>query len=130
MLSSDQNGDGGKRLVAFSFPDDRSHQLERRASSSRISWQATRGFPLCKNVYTDQGSASWSGAATRGVVISFAMDPDGLCVNMRLRCGRVYAVLSENGSPSGKHEGMVLEPNARLYDQTLSNPILVDKVIF
>jgi hypothetical protein len=130
LLSSDQHGDGGKSLVAFSFPHDCSQQLESRASSSRVSWHATRGYALCKDVYTHQGWASWAGAATRGVLVNFVMDPDGLCIHMRLRCGQVYAVLSENGSSSGKHEGMVLEPNARLYDQTLSYLIiLVDKVI-
>jgi hypothetical protein len=117
LLRSDQNEDAGKSLVAFSFPDDHSQLLDSRASSSRVSWQATRGYALCKDVYTHQGWTSWSGAATKGALVKFARDPDGLCVHMRLRCGRVYAVLSENSSPSEKHEGMVLEPGARLYDQ-------------
>jgi hypothetical protein len=116
LLSGDQNGDCGKHLVAFSFSDDRSHQLERTASSSRVSWQATRGFPLCRDIYARQGWASWSGAATSGALVNFTTDPDGLCMHVRLRCGRAYAILGENGSLSGKHEGMVLEPNSRLYD--------------
>jgi hypothetical protein len=116
LLSSDRKGDGGKTLVALDFPSNlpKDSELESRACSSRISWQATRGWVWCKDVYTHQGWASWSGAATKGASVKFGMDPDGLCIHMRLRSGRVYVVLSENGSPLGKHEGIVLEPNARL----------------
>lgn len=114
LLSSDQNRDGRQSLVAFSFPDDHSCQLESTASSSRISWQATRGYPLCEDVYTHQRWASWAGAATGGALVTFGNDPDGLCYHVKVRCGQVYAFLNENGSPLGRHEGMVLEPNARL----------------
>ena len=129
MLKSNLEGDNGKSLVAFSFPDDQSQLLESKVSLSRISWQATKGYSMCKDVYTYQGWASWSGAATKGALVRFTMDPDGLCTQIRLRCGRVYVVLSENGS-SPRHEGMVLGPNARVYDQTFFDCILVDNVIF
>lgn len=128
LLMSDREGDGRKTLVAFSFPDYHC-PLEDRASSSGISWLATRGNALCKDISTHQGWASWSGVATWGALVNCWTDPDGLCIHMRLQCGRVYGVLSEGSSPSEQHEGIVLEPNARLYDRAHSHCILADSVI-
>jgi hypothetical protein len=129
LLLSDEDGDTGKSLVAFSIRDDRSELLDRRLNSSRVAWQVThcRGLSFCKDMHTTQQWTSWSGAATTGAFTHFGIDPDGLCVHIKLLSGRVYAVLREVGSD--KHEGMVLEQDDRLYDRTISNFILADKVI-
>jgi hypothetical protein len=111
LLISHEKGNGGKSLLSESFPVDCPHRLESTASSSRIAWQATKGDPLCKDIFTHQGWASWGGAATKGSFVKFPTDPDGLCVHLRLRAGEMYVILEDNG----RYEGLVVGPNARLY---------------
>jgi hypothetical protein len=114
LLSSHMEGNDGKSLLAHYFPGDSPRRLESTACSSRIAWQATKGHKLCKDLFTHQEWASWCGAATKGALIKFPMDPDGLCIHMRLRSGKVYAILEDNSPLAKRHEGLVLGPNARL----------------
>lgn len=114
LLISHRGGDGGKSLVANSFPIDSLIKLERRVSSTRISWQATKGDALCKDIFTHQGWASWGGAATKGSFVDFPMDPDGLCLHLRVRSGEIYVMLEDNATGERRCEGVVAGPNARL----------------
>jgi hypothetical protein len=114
LLSSHAEGEGGKSLLAQSFPVDSPQGLERTACSSRVAWQATKGQKMCKDTVTNQDWASWGGAATKGALVEFGMDLDGLCIHLRLRTGNVYLILEDNSSPANRHEGLVLGPGARL----------------
>lgn len=115
LLKSHEEGDEGKSLLARYFPGDSTHRLESTACSSRIAWQATKGHELCKDLFTHQNWASWCGAATKGVFMTFPMDPDGLCIHLRLRSGKVYVILEDTSLLARRHEGLVLGPNSRLY---------------
>lgn len=115
LLISHEKGDGGKSLLSNSFPVDSPYKLESTVSSSRTAWQATKGDPLCKDIFTHQGWASWGGAATKGSLVKFPMDADGLCVHLRLRTGELYVILEDNGPGATRYEGLVVGPNARLY---------------
>src|ERR1700682_990374 len=97
LLSSHREGDDGKSLLAHYFPGDSPCRLESTACSSRIAWQATKGHELCKDFYTHQGWASWCGAATKGALITLPMDPDGLCLHLRLRSGTLFVILEDTG---------------------------------
>jgi hypothetical protein len=114
LLSSHAEGEGGKSLLAHSFPVDSPPELERTASSSRIAWQATKGDTLCKDIYTHQDWATWGGAATEGALVRFPMDRDGLCIHLRLRTGKIYLILEDNSSPAKRYEGLLLGPGDRL----------------
>jgi hypothetical protein len=114
LLISHEKGDGGKSLLSNSFPLDSPHRLEGAASSSRIAWQATKGDTMCKDIFTHQGWASWGGAATKGSLVKFPMDVDGLCVHLKILTGELYVVLEENGLGQRRHEGLVVGPNTRL----------------
>ena len=89
LLSSHMEKDGGKSLFAHYFPGDSPHRLGSTASSSQIAWQATKGHQLCKDLFTHQGWASWCGAVTKGAVVKLPLDPDGLCIHMRLQSGKL-----------------------------------------
>lgn len=131
LLSSHMEEDGGKSLFAHYFPGDSPHRLESTASSSRIAWQATKGHQLCKDLFTHQGWASWCGAATKGALVKLPMDPDGLCIHMRLRSGKLYAILEDNSPLTRRYEGLVLGPNSRLYEKIISslNTPLIDSMV-
>jgi hypothetical protein len=123
LLHSHKQGNDGKSLLAHYFPGDSPHRLESTACSSRIAWQATKGHELCKDIFTHQGWASWCGAATKGVLITFPMDPDGLCLHLRLRSGKCYVILEDTSPIARRHEGLVLGPNDRLCEAILSSVI-------
>jgi hypothetical protein len=55
----------------------------------------------------------------KGALVTFPMDPDGLCIHMRLHSGRMYAMFEDNNPLATGHEGLVIEPNTRLYEQIL-----------
>lgn len=117
LLNSHVEGNGRKSLLAHYFPGDSLHQLESIASSSQIAWQATKGQSLCKDLLTHQEWANWCGATTMGALADFPRDPDGLCIHMRLQSGKVYAIFKDTSPLSELHEGLVLEPNTRLYEE-------------
>jgi hypothetical protein len=123
LLQSHEELDGGKSLLANSFPVDSPQRLENRASSSRIAWQATKGNTFCKDIFTHQGWASWGGAATKGSLVKFPMDPDGLCVHLRLLTGELYVILEDARQLTRRCEGVVLRPNSRLYEKFFPSSI-------
>ncbi|KAF8222029.1 hypothetical protein L208DRAFT_1382035 [Tricholoma matsutake] len=123
LLSSHEEGDDGKSLLAHHFLGDSVCWLESTACSSRIAWQATKGHEMCKDLFTHQNWASWCGAAMKGVLMMFPMDPDGLFLHLRLWSGMGYIILEDTSPLARRHEGLVLGPNARLYEPIYSSAI-------
>ena len=131
LLSSHMEGDDGKSLLAHSFPIDNSRWLAATACSSRITWQATKSQEFCKDIYTHQDWASWCGAATKAAVMKIPMDPDGLCLHMRLLAGIFYVILEDSSLLAKNHQGVVLGGNDRLYEPEFSSVIasLIDNIV-